>query len=76
MLLDNTPVTQLPRSRLLPRDYEELSRWMCVDPCGVDAPAAAWLQPDVGGDERMEATFRMQGFVEKMALSMLGNWNG
>lgn len=74
---DAASVEALPRSRRLPVEFEELCRWMCVDPCGVDSPTTAWIQPDHDGEqERAEVTIRLQGFVERIAFGMLGTWNG
>lgn len=77
LTVDNEDITQLPRSRRLPNEHEELCRWMCVDPCGVDKSTVAWIQPEGDDDEeRTEVTIRVQGFVEQISVGMLGSWNG
>ncbi|OJT12393.1 hypothetical protein TRAPUB_11062 [Trametes pubescens] len=77
LLSDNGDALNLPKSRRLPREYDALCAWMCVDPCGVDTPATAWVQPEPGQeDERTEVTIRLQGFVENISFGMLGTWNG
>ncbi|KAI0640759.1 hypothetical protein C8Q79DRAFT_921204, partial [Trametes meyenii] len=77
MIQDKTEMASLPKHRIVPLSYEELCRWICVDPCGMDSATAVWLHPDVVGEEmRVELTIRLQGFVEEVSLGMLGSWNG
>ncbi|KAL1942560.1 hypothetical protein VTO73DRAFT_6162 [Trametes versicolor] len=77
LINDVSELDTLPPRKIVPFDYDSLSSWVCVDPCGVDTSCAAWIHPDAAGDnERIEVSVRVQGFVHKASLGMLGNWNG
>lgn len=77
MIQDHTTVASLPVHRRVPQTYEDMSGWLCVDPCGIDSSSAVWIHPDVvEEDVRVELSIRLQGFVEAVSIGMLGDWNG
>ncbi|KAI0675198.1 hypothetical protein C8Q78DRAFT_965284, partial [Trametes maxima] len=74
MIQDNSTLATLPKHRVVPATYDDLCRWICVDPCAMDSATAVWLHPDVVGDDmRVELTVRLQGFIDEISLGMLGS---
>ncbi|KAI0643087.1 hypothetical protein C8Q79DRAFT_1002822 [Trametes meyenii] len=77
LTIDNATAQNLPARRILPRDFDTLRAWLCVDPCASERGGPIWFHPDVvGEEERVEIAIRLQGFVDEVSLGMLGNWNG
>ena len=66
---------------VVPMDLDVMSTWMHV---GVNPDAADWSRRNVllytmpeadEGESRIQVAVRLQGFVDRLKISPLGNWN-
>lgn len=77
LMKDTSTLETLPRYRVVPDSHDELSDWLCVDPCGGDSGSTVFIHPDCAEvDGVQELTLRLEGFVEDISVGMMGTWNG
>ena len=74
-------VDNLPRSKKVPNDAEQLAKWLYVDPQPGLSMASVCLREDVAdhaevGPEGVKVVVRVQGVLLDMNLAVGGTWDG
>ena len=69
-------LTNLPKTRIVPRDIQALLHWLYVDPLAPGQRGHVYVRSDVAGaDGMLELVVRIQGIIQDVNLSLVGDWD-